>query len=111
MNNYKVYQHIFPNGKSYIGITCQKLTDRWRRGNGYSETTYVYKAIQKYGWDNIEHKVLYENLSKEQAEAKERELIQQLNTMNPKYGYNLTRGGEGNLKYIMKKSYHYGKQD
>lgn len=31
--------------------------------------------------------------------------------MNPKYGYNLTRGGEGNLKYIMKKSYHYGKQD
>lgn len=99
MNNYKVYQHIFPNGKSYIGITSQKLTDRWRRGKGYSETTYVYKAIQKYGWDNIEHKVLYENLTKEQAEAKERELIQQFNTMNPEYGYNLTRGGEGKLQY------------
>lgn len=103
MNNYKVYQHVFPNGKSYIGITSQKLTDRWRRGKGYSESTYVYKAIQKYGWDNIEHKVLYQDLSKEQAEQKERELILQFDTMNPKCGYNLTRGGEGVLRYDYEK--------
>ena len=33
--NYKVYMHIFPNGKKYIGITKQTLKDRFDSGYGY----------------------------------------------------------------------------
>lgn len=99
MNNYKVYQHLFPNGKSYIGITCQKPEMRWRKGKGYAETTFVYRAIQKYGWNNIQHLILFTDLSKKEAEQKEQELIQLLDTTNPQKGYNLTYGGEGVLKY------------
>ena len=29
MDNYKVYIHIFPNNKVYIGITSQKPKRRW----------------------------------------------------------------------------------
>ena len=31
--NYKLYKHTSPSGKVYIGITCQEVEDRWRRGN------------------------------------------------------------------------------
>lgn len=93
MDNYKVYMHLFPNGKKYIGITKQKLNERWRKGNGYRKNSLVYKAINKYGWDNIKHISLLENLSKEQAENKEIELIAFYKSNNPKYGYNVANGG------------------
>lgn len=93
MDNYKVYIHLFPNGKRYIGITKQRLNKRWRRGNGYRKNSLVYKAINKYGWDNIQHILLLENLSKEQAENKEIELIATYKSNNPKYGYNIANGG------------------
>lgn len=94
MNNWYVYIHIFPNGKKYIGITCQSLKNRWRDGKGYKEQPIMWKAIQKYGWDNIEHKILFENLSKEEAEKKEKELIKEFDTLfyNNK-GYNIQEGG------------------
>lgn len=94
MNNWYVYIHIFPNGKKYIGITSQSLKNRWRDGKGYKEQPIIWKAIQKYGWDNIEHKILFENLSKEEAEKKEKELIKEFDTLiyNNK-GYNIQEGG------------------
>jgi len=92
-NNYIVYMHIFPNNKVYIGITSQKIERRWRyNGSGY-KTQIIYNAIQKYGWGNIEHKILYENLSREEAEQKEIELITQYKSNNSKYGYNIDNGG------------------
>ena len=33
--NYKVYMHIFPNSKKYIGVTKRALKDRFDNGNGY----------------------------------------------------------------------------
>lgn len=94
MNNWYVYIHIFPNNKKYIGITSQSLKNRWRDGKGYKEQPIIWNAIQKYGWDNIEHKILFENLSKEEAEKKEKELIKEFDTLfyNNK-GYNVQEGG------------------
>ena len=68
---YSVYMHIFPNGKRYIGITSQKPVEkRWySTGGGYRKCNKMWKAIQKYGWENVEHIVLYENLSKAMAES------------------------------------------
>lgn len=93
MNNYKVYIHIFPNNKVYIGITSTKPEYRWRNGKGYYGSTRIYNAIQKYGWENVKHEILYEHLTKEKAENKEKELIQQYKSYDEKYGYNLELGG------------------
>lgn len=96
--NYKVYMHTFPNGKKYIGITKQSLKERFDSGYGY-RIPPMKNAIQKYGWENVEHKLLFENLSKEQAYEKEIELISLLQTTNINYGYNISNGGRGSNGY------------
>lgn len=58
-NNYTVYMHISPNNKKYIGVTKNKPEKRWGYGNNYKSSPMFYKAIKKYGWNNIEHKILY----------------------------------------------------
>ena len=86
MNKYKVYIHIFPNKKVYIGITSQKEKRRWNNGNGYKNNEYMTNAIQKYGWENIEHKILFTDLTKEEAEQKEIELIAFYKSYQKEYG-------------------------
>lgn len=95
--NYKLYVHISPSGKKYYGITSQEPNRRWQNGNGYKYNEYFTRAINKYGWDNFEHTILFSELTKEEAEAMEQTYIALHNTTNPKYGYNLTKGGEGTL--------------
>lgn len=82
------------NGKKYIGQTCQSPPElRWKNGNGYFNSTHFYNAIKKYGWDNFQHEIIAKNLSVDEANSLETKLIKQYNTMNDKYGYNLTSGG------------------
>ena len=88
-----VYKHTCQNEKIYIGITKQQPIKRWGyNGYGYRKNTLFYRAIQKYGWSNIKHEILYENLSKEEAEQKEIELIAQYKSNQKKYGYNIENG-------------------
>ena len=94
MNNYKVYIHKFPNGKEYIGITRQEPKIRWGGGNGYVRNEYMYRAIKKYGWENIEHIVLFDGLSKNDACEIEKELIKKHKTNNKNFGYNIESGGQ-----------------
>ena len=74
INNYVVYKHTCPNGKVYIGITCQEVNLRWANGLGYRNQMF-YKAIQKYGWDNIKHEIVYKYLTQKEAEEREQYLI------------------------------------
>ena len=72
---YTVYQHIFPNGKRYIGVTRNSVEKRWGyKGYNY-KTQMVGRAIEKYGWDNIEHEVFCICETKEHAERVERFLV------------------------------------
>lgn len=88
-HNYTVYMHKNKiNNKVYIGITGQKPQYRWNDGNGYKNQLF-YKAIKKYSWDNFEHIILFENLTKKEAECKEIELIKKYNSHCNKYGYNI----------------------
>lgn len=89
---YTVYMHTAPNGKRYIGITCLRPEKRWRNGEGY-KTQVFYRAIQKYGFENFKHEILYTNLSKDEAEMKEIELIAYYQSDNSDYGYNVEHGG------------------
>ena len=94
--NYCVYMHVCKyNQKKYIGITCQKPKDRWANGKGYKNNQYFYRAIQKYGWnDGFIHKIIKDNISKEEAQLLEVELIKFYDTMNRDKGYNIYLGGE-----------------
>lgn len=94
---YKVYIHVFPNNKKYVGITSRSLQERWCDGKGYSG--FVRKAIDKYGWENTKHFVYKQELTEEQAKLKEKELIAKYKTMDSRYGYNLTAGGDGSCGF------------
>lgn len=91
---FTVYMHIFPNNKVYIGIKSMGVKYRWHRGYGYSNQPHVYKAIQKYGWDNIKHEIIAENLTAEQAYETEKYLIKKYESTNPEKGYNHSYGGD-----------------
>ena len=90
-----VYKHTFPNEKVYIGITGKSPFRRWRKdGSGYEKHCHLYRAILKYGWDNIKHEILYENLTENEASEIERKLIMEYQSDNPEHGYNKRSGGE-----------------
>lgn len=91
--NYCVYKHITPQNKVYIGITSINPTKRWNYGCGYKHNQYFYRAIKKYGWDNIKHEILLTGLTKKQAEQKEIELIALYKSNKKEYGYNIESGG------------------
>ena len=64
--NYVVYQHVTPDGMHYFGQT-QNVEKRWsNNGAGYKGTA-LYPYIEKYGWDNIQHIVLFRDQTKEDA--------------------------------------------
>lgn len=92
---YYVYQHINKiNGKRYIGITKQNPESRWGTdGINYKSSPYFYSAIQKYGWDNFDHEILFSDLTKEEACIKEIELIAYFQTQDKQHGYNIMEGG------------------
>lgn len=93
--NYTVYMHRTPNNKVYIGVTSKRLKQRFgKNGIGYSNQKLFWRAIQKYGWDNIEHIIIATNLTKEFAYKLEIMLIADYKSNDPEYGYNLSTGGE-----------------
>ena len=91
--NYLVYKHTCPNNKAYIGITKLNPLVRWGKNGSNYRGQVFYLAILKYGWDNIKHEILYTDLSKEEAEHKEVELIAEYKSNNKEYGYNIDNGG------------------
>lgn len=113
MNNekiWKVYLHIvpmevsgYPHNKYYVGITskedCEK---RWEHGFGYRGNEHFFKAICKYGWDNIIHQIIASSLTHQEACDMEKLFIALYNSKNPQYGYNKTYGGEGSIGVKMK---------
>ena len=91
-----VYIHTSPSNKAYIGITSKDVKDRWGV-NGWrykTQNEHFWRAICKYGWENFEHNILFENLTKEMACKIEILLIALFDTQNPECGYNISPGGD-----------------
>lgn len=63
--DYWVYTHITPNKEVYIGMSKQQPCQRWQPSNYNTNSLAPY--IEKYGWENIEHKVLIDGLTEQQA--------------------------------------------
>ncbi len=90
--NFTVYLHKNKiNGKVYIGQT-NNIKKRWAI-NAYKGSTRFYNAILKYGWENFQHIIIKNNLSKEEANLEEIKLIKEYNSIDPQYGYNISIGG------------------
>lgn len=95
---YYIYMHINKiNGKIYIGQTknCEK---RWRcNGRMYKPKeggqSRFWNAINKYGWNNFEHRVIMICNSREEANLIERKLIKEYKTQDENFGYNIADGG------------------
>lgn len=89
-----LYKHTCPNGKVYIGITCMKPEKRWNNGNGYQRNKHFFNAILKFGWDNIRHEILYNNILEKDIYNLEKQVIAQYKSNNRRFGYNNSIGGE-----------------
>lgn len=104
-----IYKRTSPNGKYYIGKSIIPERDRWKRHikesfdpNCDTYNTLLCKAIRKYGGDNFSLEILEDNIPNEKLAEKEIEYIKKFNAYYldaPYLGYNMTRGGDGGLKY------------
>lgn len=102
LNHWIIYMYTFPNGKRYVGKTKRTLSKRQRYNfTGYERCTVLWKAIQKYGIENIEQEILFENDMTDKNAARLEQVCIALFKVNcnrfsnPKFGYNLTDGGDG----------------
>lgn len=91
---FTIYRLIFPNNKSYIGITSRPMKRRLGEHKNQSKTgkLKIHSAIQKYGFDNVQCVILMQTSNKNECYSKEVEYIAQYNTK--KSGYNSSIGGE-----------------
>ena len=65
-NNYSVYQHVTPDGMYYFGAT-QNVERRWSNNGAEYKRTALQPYIEKFGWDNIQHIVLFKDQTRENA--------------------------------------------
>ena len=102
-----IYMYTSPSGKRYIGQTIrekQRKYDHKIKTSKYK--THFGQAIRKYGYENFEYKVLVKfNPCIDQEKLKrvldklEQRYIKLYKTNDPKFGYNLTKGGDGTIGY------------
>ena len=91
-NKFVVYLLEFPNGKKYCGYSSN-IKRRWHGPSQYKDCFLVYKAIQKYGWHNINKKIICSFEDKQTALKTEAFFIDYYNLLDHSKGYNLIPGG------------------
>jgi hypothetical protein len=87
------------NGKRYVGQTIQTLDQRWSKHCSVSSANCgmpIVLAIQKYGQENFERKILSVCDNIDQMNHRESYYIRLLNTRTPN-GYNVLSGGKNSL--------------
>ena len=87
-----IYRHTCPDGTVYIGQTFSGETEhRWQGGNSYKGQKF-YEAIARFGWDNITHEVIEDNIPDDIVDERERFYIKQHDSFA--HGWNATIGGK-----------------
>ena len=73
---YWVYEHRFPDGSVYVGMSKAKSPSiRWKNGNGYEKCEAMTEKQKQYSWNDATHTVLKDGLTKIDAERIEGQLI------------------------------------
>lgn len=89
---YRVYRYVFPDGMIYVGMTKNSI--QTRRDQGYQHNKRLQTAIRSVGWAGLTVEILADNLTREQAEEKEKYFISVFRSDNPENGYNVSSGGK-----------------
>lgn len=94
---FKVYRHTLrQDGRTYIGQTCLNLKQRaGSNGQRYKHCSKFWNAIEKYGWDAFDHVIIADNLTLEEANILEEQLIREYNSIEE--GFNINLGGRNHL--------------
>ena len=95
MKRWCVYKHTNKkDGKVYIG-RCQypNYQRRWNNGKGYIDCKRFGSAIAEDGWDMFSHEILFCDLTYEESNKLEQEMIRKYRANDPDYGYNVSAGG------------------
>ncbi len=79
------------NNKAYVGAHKSKVFDRKYKGSG----KILWRAIEKYGWDNFESVILEWCSSKKELYNEEARIIKLLNCVESSMYYNIMPGGHG----------------
>ena len=77
-----------PEGKMYIGMAEMPVEKRWANGKNYKNNKALNADIQKFGWENFQHEVLYDELTKEEAQITEAQMVADLVKACPDKSYN-----------------------
>jgi group I intron endonuclease len=88
------------NGKSYIGfaVDLEKRKKEHKRKSEFMNKQYFHNSIAKYGFENFVWEILKEDASLDD----EKYFIEEHKTFwKTGKGYNLTKGGEGKLGYVV----------
>lgn len=86
------------NGKVYIGKTKKSIEERWKEHIKKAKNRInrrLYDAINKYGPENFTVSELDFTNDDEKINEMESWFIYILHSNDPKYGYNMTVGGDG----------------
>jgi hypothetical protein len=91
-----VVQHL-ESLRCYVGMTRRSVARRWgdhRRLARFGAEQHFARALRLYGADAFHVHVVAAELSDHEAGAVERTLIGRLDTMNARFGFNESPGGE-----------------
>ena len=102
---YKISNTI--NQKVYIGLTYRNITIRWREHKNRAINNYpgyLYNSMRKYGLSSFQIEQI--DVGFDDLKEKEKYWINYYNSTNPANGYNLTLGGDGNLKINYREVYN-----
>lgn len=90
----EVYCLTAPNGKRYVGVTCDF---RRRLREHLRARSVIGQALRKYGLGSFQIIILARTATSEEALEIERREVDRLRTLSPG-GYNVAKGGKGGLK-------------
>ena len=109
-NNYSVYQHVTPDGMYYFGQS-QNVERRWRNNGAEYKETALQPYIEKYGWDNIKHIVLFRDQTRKNALWIEDFLIETAQEdgvcINQQRSGNISKDEDYHLNYRQENREHY----
>jgi len=100
--NYNTYGVIYViinliDNKKYVGQTTKKMKGRWdgtlKGAENASYNQHLISSMKKYGVNNFKSKILLKCCSKDDLDFFEDYFIVVWDTINPKKGYNIKRGG------------------
>ena len=101
-----IYMYTSPSNKVYVGQTKREKQRRSEhKCRTIKQDTCFGKALRKYGYENFKYEILFQVKSESKERLKiildimEKHFVKRYKSNQPETGYNLNKGGDGNLGF------------